>query len=399
MSPSPDAARAHTGLDPSRRSLAPDLARGMMLLVIATVHAHLFRQMVTGGDAFTLDDTLDVAVTGFMVLVAESRGYPLFAALFGYGLAQIHRHRTGEGHPWPRVRTLLRRRGRWMLLIGFLHTLLLFQGDIIGVYGLIAVCFVFLLGASDRRLLSHGFAWMAVGGLAYSVLDFVFARLRQETPVLGQEVTLAQELLTRSTGWLPSLVLMVTVSVFPVAVGVWAARRRLLERPEEHLPLLRRVALVGVPVAVLGGVPYLAVVLEVADFGAAAQIGARWLHILSGYAGGFGYAALIALAAVRIGGRRGPVVRALVATGQRSMTCYLLQSVAWAVLFLPFTLDLAGRLSDAASVAVGAGVWLATVVLADLMRRAGLRGPFEVLIRRLTYGRPRREPDSAGLPS
>lgn len=61
------------------------------------------------------------------------------------------------------------------------------------------------------------------------------------------------------------------------------------------------------------------------------------------------------------------------------------------MLFSPYALGLAGRMSDTAAVATGVGVWLATVVLADLMRRAGVRGPAEAALRRLTYGRPARE--------
>lgn len=108
--------------------------------------------------------------------------------------------------------------------------------------------------------------------------------------------------------------------------------------------------------------------------------------MLTGYAGGFGYAALIALVAARVGERRGPVVTALAACGERSMTSYLLQSVAWIVLFAPYMLDLAVRVNGTAAVAMGAGVWAATVVLADVLRRAGIRGPAESALRRLTYG-------------
>ena len=46
-------------------------------------------------------------------------------------------------------------------------------------------------------------------------------------------------------------------------------------------------------------------------------------------------------------GRRGD--RAIAATGQRSMTCYLMQSVVWAVVFTPFLLDLSGRLTVTAT--------------------------------------------------
>jgi uncharacterized protein len=106
------------------------------------------------------------------------------------------------------------------------------------------------------------------------------------------------------------------------------------------------------------------------------------VHSVTGIAGGLAYAALAGLIAHRAAGRVGT---ALAACGQRSLTCYLLQSVLFVALFAPYTLGLGGRLGDAAASALAVGVWLATVMLADLMRRRGRRGPAERLLRRLTY--------------
>jgi uncharacterized membrane protein YeiB len=376
-----------------RRALAPDLARGVMLLIIAVVHAHILWTMATAGRGSSPDGVLDAASTALLALFAEARGYPMFAALFGYGLAWIHLRRTAEGRPEPWVRSLVRRRGRWMVLIGLLHTLLLFFGDIVSVYGLIALLFAGLLHTGDRRLLAHALVWASLGSLFYAVMN----SLPLSDPGSGGVLTpdpLA-DTATRLFTWPVMTPMLLASSVFPFLVGVWAARRRLMEQPGHHLGLLRRVALVGIPVAVVGGLPQALVATQLWAPEFVLKAGAGWLHVLSGYAGGFGYAALIALVAVRLGDRRGPVVGALVATGQRSMTCYLLQSVGWMVLFAPYTLDLAPRLSGTAAVLVGAAVWLATVVLADLMRRAGARGPAERFLRWGTYAvkeQPQAEP-------
>ncbi|QBI56306.1 DUF418 domain-containing protein [Streptomonospora litoralis] len=378
-------------LPATQRSLAPDLARGFMLLVIATVHAHLFRD-VTGGGGFSLDGPLDVAATALMALFGENRGYPMFAALFGYGLAQIHLRRRAEGREWPWVRRLLRRRGRWLVVIGLAHTALLFYGDIIAVYGLIALLFTAFLRMSDRRLLAHAFAWLAAGSLCYAVVSELLFSAAESTAGAG-DLTWLTDMAMRLAilpGFLP---LMLVISVFPFLVGVWAARRRLLDEPERHLPLLRRVAVWGVGTAVVGGVPQALVNLAVWDAGPVTAAAVFWVHLITGYAGGFGYAAVIALIAVRLNRRpderRGPVVGALAATGQRSMTCYLMQSVAWAVVVPPYALGIGPALGDAQAVALGIGVWLATVVIADAMRRAGFRrGPAEWFLRRMTYGRP-----------
>ncbi|WP_017557239.1 DUF418 domain-containing protein [Nocardiopsis baichengensis] len=382
-SPPPGAAPA------ARRSLAPDLARGFMLLIIATVHVHMFRIAIGGGAGYSLDGPLDTAATAVIALFAENRGYPMFAALFGYGLAQIHRRRTAEGREWPWVRRLLRRRGRWLVAIGLAHAVLIFFGDIIAVYGLIALAFAGVMRWTDRRLLAHALAWGSAGTLAYSAVNTAMMSAGAE----AAQVTSPLEDLAARVFMLPFfLPLLIVISVFPFMAGVWAARRRLLDEPGRNRALLVRLAAIGIPAAVLGGVPHMLANIEVWQPSAPAATAVFWLHMLVGYAGGFGYAALIALIALRLGDRRGPVVSALAATGKRSMTCYLLQSVAWLVLMPAYTLDLAADLGDAEAVGIGAAVWLATVILADLMRRAGdKQGPAEWFLRRMTYGRPERE--------
>jgi uncharacterized membrane protein YeiB len=69
------------------------------------------------------------------------------------------------------------------------------------------------------------------------------------------------------------------------------------------------------------------------------------------------------------------------------MTCYLAQSVVWAVVFTPYLLDLSGTLSVFTTALLAIATWLATVLMADRMQRVRYRGPFELLVRRVTYGR------------
>jgi uncharacterized protein len=84
------------------------------------------------------------------------------------------------------------------------------------------------------------------------------------------------------------------------------------------------------------------------------------------------------------------VVTALAAVGKRSLSCYLAQSVLFAPVLAAWGLGLGAHLHSATMALYATGVWLATVVLAYLLERAGQRGPAEVLLRRLAYRRPVR---------
>ncbi|GAB3411306.1 hypothetical protein [Flindersiella endophytica] len=67
---------------------------------------------------------------------------------------QIFQRQQARGVEWPAPRKLLRRRGRWMIVFGFLHGLLLFYGDIIAAYGVLAVMFAGAVRWKDRTLAS-----------------------------------------------------------------------------------------------------------------------------------------------------------------------------------------------------------------------------------------------------
>jgi uncharacterized protein len=52
---------------------------------------------------------------------------------------------------------------------------------------------------------------------------------------------------------------------------------------------------------------------------------------------------------------------------------------------LPYALGLGSSLGTAATAALAVTTWLVSVLIADAMRRRGVRGPAEVALRRLTY--------------
>lgn len=357
-----------------KRALAPDLARGVMLLIIATVHALMYRQMVSAGTG----SGIDTAVVFGMTLLGENRGYPMFAALFGYGLMQIYR--KGQGKALDSPLKPIRARGRWLIAIGLAHTVLLSYGDILSVYGLAALMFGGLLAASDRCIAMTGAVALILGSAAYTLVmvGIFFAQM----PEAGlAETTPIFDALMRLAAWPVTVLSFLAISIFPLTIGMLAARYGLLENIGRHRRLLIAVAVGGIGAAIVGGLPHALAVTGWWQPSSEMGLSAAWLHLVTGYAGGFGYAALIAIIAERIGARRGPVVSALAATGRASMTCYLLQSVAWVALFMPYTLDIGESISYLQAVLIGAAVWLVTVVLAAALQRWGVPGPAEAFLR------------------
>jgi uncharacterized protein len=364
------------------RALGPDLARGFMLLFIALANSHYFVRgsSVLGG--YPQDGSgVDSAVTWLISTFVDGRAFPMFGLLLGYGVAQIVRRQEALG---PRaVRRLLWRRSLVLVVVGFLHALLLYAGDILAAYGVLLLVGAWFVRWKDRWLLLTALLFFVLVSLpsgASSTISSDPPDVSMLPPDVGTMVV------ERVQASLFVAFLGPLGFVCPFVVGLWAGRRRILEQPERHRRLLLVIASVGIGAAVLGAQPIslmLAGAVTPPDRPTLELLGP--LHDATGILGGFGYAALLSLIAVRLQARPRPVVDAIAAVGQRSMTCYLAQSVVWAVVFTPFLLDLSDTLIVTTTALLATTTWLTTVVLADWMRRAGRRGPFEVLVRRVTY--------------
>ncbi|MGH3985554.1 MAG: DUF418 domain-containing protein [Pseudonocardiaceae bacterium] len=380
----------------SARSLAPDLARGAMLLLIALANAHLYlygRPIGVRGYPIP-ESTAERLVVLVQMTFVDGRAYPMFAFLFGYGIVQLWRRHTSKGVNEVAVRKVVRRRGWWMILFGFLHALLLFSGDIIGAYGLLAVVLAgLLIRAGDEKLLIMVGVW-TVPIMAFGALQTLPGPEGSGSFLPSMSITdpLAAAGI-RAIEWLQLTVVLSVFSLVPaLLLGVWAGRRRLLDEPERHRPLLIRVAVLGVGLAAAGGLP---MALMAASWWPEPSVVATALagvaHAVTGYAGGVGYAAIAGLTAIWAHNhnrdRPRPVITALAACGQRSMTCYLLQSVVFVAVLAAYGGGLGNRFGLAPTVVLATATWALTVLLADAMARRNYRGPAEVVLRRLTYRR------------
>ena len=352
----------------SERALAPDLARGFMLLMIVLANTPWYLYGQTPGlstihpvDGSALDRVAQLLIMTFI----DSRVYPMFAFLFGYGMVQMFSRQVASGVPVKQARRLLRRRNWWLLAFGFVHAALLWYGDVLGAYGLAGLIMVGIFFKRRTRTL---LIWSIVltGLLTLSMLGAIVGSVfaargptnEQAVSFLAGTAAIAgaenyvESIIARLTFW-PFLVLFqgVWTLVVPIALllAFWAARQRILEEPGEHLPLLRRVAVVGLAVGWGAGLVHALEHLDVL----AVPDQVFWVfsvtQLVTGLFGGLGYVAVFALIAHRIAERRAtsrPAVVAVTAVGKRSLSCYLAQSVICAPVLSAWGLGMGGDLGQ-----------------------------------------------------
>ena len=423
----------------SVRYPAPDVARGFMLLLIALANAPFWmvllrtRAEVTGADAVW---------TGLRAAFVDHRSYPLFAMLFGFGLATMARRRIEAG---PRstgavaadadpavahasaadtataratrsgasaatditdtaaahrdaiadARRLIRRRGLWMLVFAAVHGAL-FMGDIIGAYALIAVVLAGPIAERGRRPLT------VVGGLSAAVCLGYMLYIGWFLSVGGVTVSTAgaagggvvggiAEMLRGPLYPTVSLVLwaggtMVTILTsltLPAALlGVRLADTDLLTRPDRH----RRALLVGGAAAlIVGAVGALPRILPSLGIGVPARVTvvASALDVATGMVGACGWLALLAAWAGPGGGPLRGARWLLAAVGRRSMSVYIGQSILFALVFGALARCGAPPPHQTTAALIGVAVWATLALACAWMEHGGrTRGPLEILLRR-----------------
>ncbi|WP_188037844.1 DUF418 domain-containing protein, partial [Actinotalea sp. JY-7885] len=386
------------------RSLAPDVARGAMLLLIALANVGFYRYG-TALDPYQnpVDASAADRVAMFVeqLLVAE-RSRPMFAVLYGFGLAMMASRMRSRGATAGAVRAVLARRSTWLVVLGVLHGVLLFAGDIIAAYGATGFVALALVQASDRAL--RRWLWGSLAYVAVGMTTFLAAATlltddatAAGAPLMGR--TYAQSMVTGLVAEVGGIAMVLVLLGFVplVVVGVMLQRAGWLTAPGQHLPGLRRVFRSGMAVNVVSALPVALIALGVWQPGPGGMFAASYATLLGGMYAGIGYVCGFALLAHRRQGRghRG-ATGALAALGERSLTGYLGQSFLLAPLLSPWGLGLGEGLHPLASFGLAAAAWLLTLAAATLMAARGVRGPFEALLRRLTYGAARTPAVPAG---
>jgi len=350
-------------LPPSQREPFLDALRGLALVGILAVNLAHFAGVGMYGvlHGSPPDYTLGRAVLAFFF---SGKFYTIFAILFGLGLALQYR-RLGEG---PAALARLRRRLGWLLGLGALHGVFLFEGDILGTYALVGLFALRYLGRAVQpgqiaRFLLVGYAlWWGFSTL-----------LHEKIPPPGH-----LEVYLQGSFWEVSRVRLETwLFNTPLAsllfgaelvglflLGFYLAPRWQTLGPRTLWGVVGLGLLVGLPVNLYN----------------AAQPDLQPLRGLGGLAFALAYMALFRLLWPRLG-----FMQTLALAGRMPLSNYLLQSLAMSLLFYGYGLGLYGQVSPLGFPFIALGFVALQVGLSRAWLARFAQGPLEWLWRRFTY--------------
>ncbi len=326
----------------------------------------------------------------------------LFSLLFGLGLALQMERAAARGKA---LGSIYLRRLAVLLMIGVVHGVFLWWGDILHIYALAGFVLFLLRYRSDRFLLICGSLLAILPMTIFWCLPAIQAQLGVDaTAGASPRSTLVAERIAALTdGGYAAVIqdnlqnylrnhyrwLIVTIAFYAAGVfmlGFVVGRRRLLQEAPRHRKTFQRLLRWGLLIGLPGGLLY--------TFARTVDVASPWavpfrLPIqVSLLALGVAYLASIVLLYQRPWAR--PTLSLLAPVGRMALSNYLAHSVCYVLLFSGIGLGLVGKIGNVLGVLIAITIFLAQIVVSQLWFGRFRFGPAEWLWRKLTYGsRPR----------
>ncbi len=362
------------------RALMPDYLRLVALFGIVVVNVQFIAFSALGSLADPLAETLHDAITLWMVNgLALFKTYGLFSFMFGVGLGFLMRSVARRGLSFGRI---YRNRMIGLAILGIAHGCLFFPGDILTIYAATGSILYLFRDWPVRRLVRVGAALLVLQALVAPPLLLVAPETPPEIVALERAILteggFVEAVLFRSIGFaviMPSFLVIQGISALGwFCLGLAAVKSGMIDEADH--PVWRRARR-----WCLG--PGLALSL------AGAAIWQFWapaagvvLTIAAAPVATFGYLGLIAA----LSRPPGPIMAKVLAAGGSSLSIYLGQSILLSTIFSGYGLGLWESVDRLSAVAVALAVTVILIVVLAIWRsRFGL-GPFEWVLRRITYG-------------
>jgi uncharacterized protein len=372
------------------REVLPDVLRALALIGVLVVNAAGYLVAPWGPVLAGAQPEGSAVATAALALQAgllQGKAYPVLAFLFGMGLALALRGARRRGASVPSALAQARRRLGLLLLLGVLHGLLLYFGDILTAY---ALCGLTLMGALHepwqrlRKRIRRAWGWALFANLVLLALVALAVAAGMDLNEGAEERfalsrTVSEFLALNASAYLlmqvGSLLFALPLLRLCMLLGLAAARLRWFSAARfatARLAWMRRL----IWPAVLANGFYAGLVVLERSSGAWGRLG--WSDGLAPWIGPLGGAAWVLWLVQRwqSGGLR--PLQALQPLGQRTLSLYVGHSLLCVVLFSGIGLQL--HLGTVGLLFWALGLWTSALWLARA--QPGLRWPLEAWLAR-----------------
>ncbi|RIO02015.1 DUF418 domain-containing protein [Mammaliicoccus sciuri] len=370
-----------------QRIFSIDALRGFSLLGILLMNILTFAypyQIINPFEFFQHQDGAWFKISSLFIIASF---YPIFAFLFGYGLSIMYQNSLDKGlNYYP----MITRRLLFLLLLGIIHGVFIFYGDILSTYallGLIAIIFVRLKPQYTLVALSIG---IGIFVLLYLLPMILLKDVTQIESFVGlQELERVNNILSSADyvsiiGFnlkyfgmnIANAILVGPFSILPIMLfGIYAHQINWFNKIKQHKNLYM---VIGVVVLILGlAIKMIQIVLE----------GSVTSQLMSQMIGGpivaLSYIMFFVILCEDQTVRK--ILTPLQSIGKLSLTTYISQSIICILIFYGVGLNYYGKLPVLTIYIIGIIIYCVQLILSYLYLLKFKQGPLEKLWRKVTY--------------
>lgn len=370
-----------------QRIFSIDALRGFSLLGILLMNILTFAypyQIINPFEFFQHQDGAWFKISSLFIIASF---YPIFAFLFGYGLSIMYQNSLDKGlNYYP----MITRRLLFLLLLGIIHGVFIFYGDILSTYallGLIAIIFVRLKPQYTLIALSIG---IGIFVLLYLLPMILLKDVTQIESFVGlQELERVNNILSSADyvsiiGFnlkyfgmnIANAILVGPFSILPIMLfGIYAHQINWFNKIKQHKNLYM---VIGVVVLILGlAIKMIQIVLE----------GSVTSQLMSQMIGGpivaLSYIMFFVILCENQTVRK--ILTPLQSIGKLSLTTYIMQSIICIIIFYGVGLNYYGKLPVLTIYIIGIVIYCVQLIVSYLYLLRFKQGPLEKLWRKVTY--------------
>ncbi|KIL51595.1 hypothetical protein KP77_11070 [Jeotgalibacillus alimentarius] len=396
-----------------------DIIRGFALFGILIANMIAFktpvftevRDMIEG--ASLPDGGMNAALTLMTAFFVDGKFYPMFSMLFGLGFYIFYSRLMKRGLP---AKKMFMRRLVFLLLIGLVHLIFIWSGDILHTYAITGFLLPLFIERSSKTIKIWVISLFALGAFMMTAL-MLMSSVGMNMMVSGEMETLenlnssadlaASVMANGSFGEILAFrftnevvlillqVLFLVPTILPLfLIGLYLGKTGMFTEIEHNIKRWKKVMwlgllvgapLVGLSVAigynVFDWAPYLTIPL------------AEGLNALGGPLLMLFYVAAIVLVT-----RKSSVEKMLMpfaSVGRMALTNYLMQSIIAVIIFNGYGFGLFGQVSKSQGVLIAIAIYSVQVVLSHMLLKRYKQGPMEFVWRKWTYSGEKKHSKAA----
>ena len=390
----------------SKRYVILDALRGFAILGICAANYPEFSLYTFQSKEITdamPTAAIDRVLRFLLYFLVDGKFYTLFSLLFGIGFSIIISNAARKGVNGFRI---FYRRMALLTLIGFLHLMFIWSGDILMLYALLGMCLPLLRNVSDRGLLRTAAFFLLLPIAVDAVTQVLGVSL--STPAVREQWRYCDRYgiteenfgywLRDATSYGDMFKFLIQgawvrvqefvdgnryFKVFGLFVlGFYIGRNRMYADLAARKPLLRRVTVIGLAAGLPLSLLYAWSCMNGHPLGNAVHTA---IYTVSVYPLGLAY--MCGMCLIYLRHKDLAVWRRLAYPGRMALTNYIGQSVIGALLFYGIGLGLGASFGLVQTELVVAGVYLFQMAFSRVWLRFFRFGPLEWIWRMLTYGR------------